>query len=213
MGEPQQPPDRNGHPEPPSGTDILDSGRDTACLSERWTALPRRTRRRLLAAATAAVLAAGTGYALAARPREPEPPPVAYPAQTTDVIYLWITHPAPQPAPREASFLITLRATSTSPVTVEHIAQGYEGLRLTLTPHPPVQVTPARPRTLTLLAEVTRCAGLPREARLPFLDVTLRNSRARQKLSVIPGDRYAHDLTHVFRTVCGPPEPTRTATP
>lgn len=192
-------------PQPPEhrAPEILGSGPDSPRPRERWAALPRRTRRLTLAAAGAAVLAAGTWYGIAAHPARQQPP-LPYPAQTTHVGYLWTSSPAPQPAPREPSFVITLRADADSPVTIEHIEQGYAGLTLTPSPPLPLRVTPDRPRTVSLEADVTRCAGLPRAAGLPFLDITLRNTRARQTLSVIPGDRYARDLARAFRTVCGP---------
>jgi hypothetical protein len=105
------------------------------------------------------------------------------------------------------TFTIELHAAATSPLTVLDVGQGYEAVDLSLAGPPPVAVAPGRPRTLVLRAKVTNCDRVPLRARSPFLNVTLRNDRARQELSVIPGERYADALTHAFRTLCEPDGP------
>jgi hypothetical protein len=111
------------------------------------------------------------------------------------------------------TFTVELRARATTPLTVLDVDQGYEAVDLGLAAQPPLTVEPGTPRTLRLEAKVTNCDRVPLRARSPFLNVTLRNDRARQELSVIPGERYADALTHAFRTLCGPDGPATTPDP
>ncbi|WP_326691205.1 hypothetical protein OIE63_31345 [Streptomyces sp. NBC_01795] len=102
------------------------------------------------------------------------------------------------------TFRVELRARTDDPVLIQRVTQNYAALDMTLTPSQPVRVRPGTPRRLWLRARVLSCRDLPMAARLPFFEVTLRNARATQDLSFIPGDHYARSLTRVFRTVCGP---------
>ena len=189
---------------------MLAAGGERPGVYERWAALPVRLRRVLAAAACLVLLGAG-GYALASRtspdppqPRPASPTPTAqpppYPAQAARITF---TRLRVDDRERRA-FTVELRAAATSRLTVLLVGQNYEAVDLRLTSRSPVVVTPGRPRTLILEARVTNCDRVPLRARSPFLDVTLRNARARQKLSVIPGERYTRSLTHAFRTLCGP---------
>jgi hypothetical protein len=65
-----------------------------------------------------------------------------------------------------------------------------------------VTVTPERPVLLTVEYRVTDCAGAPPDAGMPFLDVTLRNTRAIQTISQILGPRYARDLSERLHSAC-----------
>ncbi|SCK23626.1 hypothetical protein [Streptomyces sp. WMMB 322] len=212
---------------------MLVSGRDSAGIAERWYRLSPATRR-AAAGALGLLLLAGGGYAIATQPPaappqpqhkqeghdkpRPEPddaPPsptsrrLPYPAQTARITFdrLAVTDRA------RRTFTVEMHAAATSPLTVLDVGQGYEALRLNLAGGQAVSVSPGSPRTLLLEARVTNCDRVPLRARSPFLNVTLRNDRARQELSVIPGERYAAALTHAFRTVCErgisgtPPEP------
>ncbi|AXK35189.1 hypothetical protein DVA86_23660 [Streptomyces armeniacus] len=175
---------------------------DAPGLTERWALLPRRLRHAVAAGTVVvAAVAAGSVYAVSQRP-DPEPaPPVPYPAQITSITLRKITSDAAD----DRAFTISLRATTTSasPVTVERVGHGYHSIDLRLDPPPPIVVTSAKPRQLTVRARVTSCTGLPLDASMPYLDVTLRNSRAEQKLSVILGERYARGLSRQLRTLCG----------
>ncbi|WP_314172825.1 hypothetical protein [Streptomyces winkii] len=214
-------------PGPDPRGDLLSSGRESRGVADRWYGLPVRTRRTAAVAVCLAVLGAG-GYAVASQPhgpwwqtqQQPGPEPdsalpsaaarrMPYPAQTARITFdrLAVADRA------RRTFTIELEARSTSPLSVLDVDQGYEAVDLRLVGRPPVPVEPGRTRTLTLTAKVTNCDRAPLRARSPFLNVTLRNDRARQELSVIPGKRYADALTLAFRTLCrpdapaGPPEP------
>jgi hypothetical protein len=49
---------------------------------------------------------------------------------------------------------------------------------------------------------VTECGKVPRNAGLPFLDVTLRNTSAIEAHSFILGTVYARDLSHALQVAC-----------
>ncbi|MCH6159693.1 hypothetical protein [Streptomyces marispadix] len=199
---------------------MIASGREALGPGELWYRLPVRSRRAAAAALCLALLAAG-GYTVLTRPeatgswwqsdRQPQPPPdstkpsatarrLPYPAQTARITFdrLAVSDRA------RRTFTVELRAASSAPLTVLKVDQGYEAVDLDLAGSSPVAVRPESPRTLVLKARVTNCERAPLRARSPFLNVTLRNDRARQELSVIPGERYADALTHAFRTLCGP---------
>lgn len=188
--------------------ELLAGGSDTPTLRERWNTLPRRIRRATLTVAALALFAAAAGHALTARDEPhhsagPQATPthrVPYPAQSTSIYFLDVTHVRA----RQRTFTIELIVTATEPVTIRKITQGYRMLDVSLDPARPVEVTPQNSRKLRLAAHVTTCEGLPLHARMPFLEVTLRNARAAQNLSVIPGYRYARALARTFRTVCEP---------
>ncbi|MGH3325891.1 MAG: hypothetical protein ACRDOV_15920, partial [Streptomyces sp.] len=157
-------------------------------------------------------------YALTARSHEahPRPPaaepaakPVPYPAQAARITFTQLTPGDPE----RRTFTVELQAAAASPLEVLGVTQGYEAVDLQLAHRAPVDVAPGSPRKLILRARVTDCDDVPLRARSPFLDVTLRNTRARQDLSVIPGERYARALTHAFRTLCEPARAARSSNP
>ncbi|QPP09414.1 hypothetical protein G4Z16_26740 [Streptomyces bathyalis] len=198
---------------------MLYSGRESTGIAERWYDLSPRTRR-TAAGALGLLLLAGGGYAIATQPpaaqpqpqqrqAEPRPEPddalpsatsrrMPYPAQTARITFdrLAVSDRA------RRTFSVEMHAAATAPLTVLDVDQGYEAVHLNLDEGQPVSVSPGRPRTLLLKARVTNCDRVPLRARSPFLNVTLRNDRARQELSVIPGERYADALTLAFRTLC-----------
>lgn len=217
-----------GAPAPPGAQqsrprrDTLSSGREGPGLGDLWYDLPARTRRTAAGAVCLVLLAAG-GYAIATQPFEDLFPAeqeqqeqdsrtgpdsglpsatarrMPYPAQTARITFdrLAVTDRT------RRTFIVELHAAATSPLTVLDVDQGYEAVDLGLAGRAAVPVGPGTPRTLRLEARVTNCDRVPFRARSPFLNVTLRNDRARQELSVIPGERYADALTYVFRTLCG----------
>lgn len=147
-----------------------------------------------------AVLAAAGVYALATRP-EPEPPaPVPYPIQSTHFSFLGIE----TPKAGDNVFDARLMATSDSGASLEKITQGYSGLKLSVRPALPLALAEGQPTRVTVRFEVVRCAGLPLDARLPSLRVTLRNTRAIQDYSSILGGTYAAELSRALRTICEP---------
>ncbi|MFF0726543.1 hypothetical protein [Streptomyces sp. NPDC004134] len=189
-------------PEPDSGppAEVLGGGSAGPRLGERWTALPPRSRRLAAAGAGLAVLAAVGVYALATRP-EPEPPaPVPYPIQSTHFSFLGIE----TPKAGDSVFDAQLMATSDSGASLEKITQGYSGLKLSVRPALPLDLAQGQPTRVTVRFEVVRCAGLPLDASLPSLRVTLRNTRAIQDYSSILGGTYAAELSRALRTICEP---------
>ncbi|MXM62991.1 Tat pathway signal sequence domain protein [Streptomyces sp. HUCO-GS316] len=165
----------------------------------RWYALHRRA---ALTTATAAVLLAGGGYLYATRPQEPPPPAAPYPAQVVDVTYLEQVATPMGVRPRTFSFAVVLSVASGPPVTVTRIAQPYAGVAVTSAPQAPFPTKAGSSRKIVVTMRVTDCGKTPKSAGLPFLDVTLRNTRAIQVQSYILGARYAQDLSEALQVAC-----------
>ncbi|MCL7423818.1 Tat pathway signal sequence domain protein [Streptomyces sp. YS415] len=160
-------------------------------------------RRAAVAAGVAAALLAGGGYLYATRP---QPPPAAappYPSQVVDIRYLSETVSRDSAEAAAFRFDITLSVLSGPPVTVTAITQPYAGLFVTASPAPPFRTEAGSSRKVTITLRATDCGKIPGNAGLPFLDVTLRNTRAIQTHSFILGSRYALDLSHALRAACG----------
>ncbi|MFE7839750.1 Tat pathway signal sequence domain protein [Streptomyces sp. NPDC057474] len=166
-----------------------------------------RHRRAALAGGAAVVVLAGGGYLYATRP-EPAPPPgptmreTPYPSQAVGVSYLG---PAPRPAraPRERfGFELELSVLYGPPITVERMTQPYAGLSLRTDPRTPFRIGMKDPRKIVVTMRVTECGKVPENAGLPFLDVTLRNTRAIEAHSFILGERYAQDLSDALQVAC-----------
>ncbi|QTD97880.1 Tat pathway signal sequence domain protein [Streptomyces cyanogenus] len=200
-----------GPPEPGEGTrawddrqpdDALPAGRTRTALAAWYV----RHRRIALALAAAAVLLGGGGYLYATRPQQPHPErrpaQVPYPAQVVDVTYLDARPPPAGAPPRSFSFAVLVSVASGPPVTVTRVSQPYAGLSLTTEPPAPFRTRADSARKITITMHVTDCEKAPRSAGLPFLDVTLRNTRAIQTQSFIPGARYAQDLSHALEVAC-----------
>ncbi|MFF8998472.1 Tat pathway signal sequence domain protein [Streptomyces achromogenes] len=201
--------------EPGEGTRAWDGGRGprtprpggrTRAALAAWYV---RHRRRALAALLAAALLGGGGLLYATRPRQPPPraarppAPTPYPAQVVDVTYL-DGRPAPATDPRRGfGFAVLLSVASGPPVTVTRLTQPYEGLSLTTEPSIPFRAEAGSARKVTITMHVTKCGKAPRNAGLPFLDVTLRNARAIQTQSFILGPRYAEYLSEALEVACG----------
>nr|WP_202498873.1 Tat pathway signal sequence domain protein [Streptomyces sp. SID5476] len=164
-----------------------------------------RHRRAVLTVATALALLTGGGYLYATRP-EPAPPPEPaappYPSQAVGVSYLGrVTQPAGSPRTR-FGFEVELRVLSGPPVTVERMTQPYAGLTLRTDPRTPVRIGTDRPRRIVVTMRVTECRKAPENPGLPFLDVTLRNTRAIEAHSFMLGERYARDLSDALQVAC-----------
>ncbi|MER6410964.1 Tat pathway signal sequence domain protein [Streptomyces humidus] len=167
----------------------------------RLYAAHRRAVHTLLAAV---LLLAGGGYLYAARP--PATPPTTaelpYPAQTVDVSYLGEVNVPPGTRPRTFAFEVLLGVQSGPAVTVTRVTQPYDGLSLTSAPRAPFRTESGAARKIVVTMHVTECGKVPRDAGLPFMDVTLRNARAIQVQSFILGPRYAHDLSRALQVAC-----------
>ncbi|WP_307541487.1 Tat pathway signal sequence domain protein [Streptomyces sp. V3I8] len=161
-----------------------------------------RHRRAVLASAAAAVLCAGGGYLFATRPHAAPPDPVPYPSQVIDIRYLG-KEGAPAHTPG-GSFTFAMRVTAGPgpTVTVMGISQPYAGLSLTSVPKPPFRTRTGFGHKIVVTMNVTECANTPKNAGLPFLDVTLRNTRAIEDHSYILGERYAHDFAEALQVAC-----------
>lgn len=193
-----------GPVEPGDGThawDVLDAplpDRPRGRLAE----FHERHRRAVLATLAAAVLFAGGGYLYATRPQPPAPLPPPYPSQVTDLHYLsW--EPTPEGAPeRSFSFGVELNVLAGPPVSVTRISQPYAGLSVKSAPAAPFRTRAGSSRKIIVTMHVTQCRKVPWNAGLPFLDVTLRNTRAIEVHSFILGQRYAQQLSEALQVAC-----------
>ncbi|MEG3626150.1 Tat pathway signal sequence domain protein [Streptomyces poriticola] len=187
--------------EPGEGTQARDGATPLRPRGRLEQHLRRHRRAAVATAATAAVLAGG-GHLYATRP-QPEPPaPPPYPAQAVSVEYLG-PDPAGGGTPADGfRFAVRLTVRSGPPVTLTRLGQPSPGLSVTSEPAAPFPTKRDSPRKITVTLRVTECGKAPRNAGLPFLDVTLRNTRAIQVHSYILGDRYAQDLSEAVRTAC-----------
>ncbi|MGW0820506.1 Tat pathway signal sequence domain protein [Streptomyces sp. NPDC002845] len=194
--------------EPGEGTRAWDTAEPGAPLLPRPPHGPlgqfyARHHRAVIASVSAAVLLAGGGHLCTTRPEEPPPAPAMYPSQVVDIDYLGKKRP-PEGSPSGSfSFAVEVTAQSGLTVIVVSISQPYAGISLTSAPRPPFRTRVGFPHKIVITTQVTDCAHAPRNAGLPFLNVTLRNMRAIQDHSFILGERYAHDLSEALRTSCG----------
>ncbi|MFD5629458.1 Tat pathway signal sequence domain protein [Streptomyces sp. NPDC127072] len=162
-----------------------------------------RHRRAVLAVAVSGAVLVGGGYLYVTRPRQPPPPAPPFPSQVTDVAYAGRAEP-PRNGPLGAfTFAVELTVSSGPAVTVTRIGRPSAGLSLTSVPRPPFRTRTGSPRRITLTVHVGECAKVPRNAGLPFLDVTLRNTSAIQVHSFILGELYAQDLSEALQVACG----------
>lgn len=168
----------------------------------RLADLYSRHRRAILGTLACSVLIAGGGYLYATRPQPPAALPPPYPSQVTDVHYLsW--EPTPEGAPeRSFSLGVELTVLAGPPVTVTRISQPYAGLSVKSTPMAPFRTTAGSSRKIIVTMHVTQCRKVPWNAGLPFLDVTLRNTRAIEVHSFILGQRYAQQLSEALQVAC-----------
>ncbi|MFD9005989.1 Tat pathway signal sequence domain protein [Streptomyces sp. NPDC059582] len=162
-------------------------------------------RRAALATLTAVALLAGSGYVCETRqPRRQQASPAPpFPAQTVEVTYLGGQAAKPGAPPKSFGFEVLLSVVDSGPpVTVTRVAQPYAGLALTSAPLAPFRTESGSTSKIAITMHVTECGKVPRNAGLPFLDVTLRNVRAIQVQSFILGPRYAHDLSEALQVAC-----------
>ncbi|MEV6085267.1 Tat pathway signal sequence domain protein [Streptomyces parvulus] len=162
-----------------------------------------RHRRTVRAAGAALLLLAASGSLHADRAREPAEAPPPYPSQAVTFTYL---DAAPGPGGARGggfSFAVRLSVRSGPPVTVTRIAQPSAGLSVASSPAAPFQTKPHSDSKIIVTLRVTECDKAPRNPGFPFLDVTLRNTRAIQTHSFILGSRYARQLSQALQVACG----------
>lgn len=169
----------------------------------RLTRLYGRHRRPVLAALTAAaVLAAGVLLHLT-RPRQPPPPEPPFPPQVTTITYLKPQARGSDTDNRSFTFHVEIAVESGPPVTLVRLSQPYAGLSVNSSPPTPFRTVAGSPRKIAITLRVTECGELPENVGLPFLDVTLRNTRAIRPHSFILGPRYTQDLSAALQVACG----------
>ncbi|MER7562626.1 hypothetical protein ABTZ93_06610 [Streptomyces sp. NPDC097941] len=206
-------------PETGQSHDVI--GADQARLTDRWAArwerLSPRARRTALGTAALTLLAAGIllPRVLADEHRAELPDtPAPWPANVTTWRYLG---PAglPQPSgthPTSARFRFAVDVHSGPPVTLQVTGAAFPGLTAHALPAA-FTVHPGTTRRVTVEISVSDCSGLPLNADLPFLDVTLRNTRAIQHHSFIFGRAYSHDLFRLLRAACATPSASQPGRP
>ncbi|WP_051816926.1 hypothetical protein [Kitasatospora sp. NRRL B-11411] len=180
---------------------------------------PRLLSRRQKYLLASFLLIAALGLTIAHAANHPEqaansPPPhqqvPPFPSQSTRFQY-------GGPAPRyQDSFALRLTVRNTGPAAVDvlGVSQGYPGLTVRVSGWLPQTVPSGGTIELRVGLEVTDCSGAPADATLPFLDVTLRNTRAMETVSQILGDAYARDLSAALHSACdGTDYRTPTTTP
>ncbi|WP_420856448.1 hypothetical protein [Streptomyces mangrovisoli] len=119
-----------------------------------------------------------------------------------DLTYLGQVTPAGGSSPRAPRFAMRLSVSHGPPVTVTRIGQPSAGITMSSTPAPPFRTKAGSVRKIVITMHVTDCGKVPKNAGLPFVDVTLRNTRAMEEHSFIPGSRYAHDLSTALQVAC-----------
>ncbi|MFF4032387.1 hypothetical protein ACFYZ2_22020 [Streptomyces sviceus] len=195
-------------PERGESHDVI--GADGPRLTDRWNAwwrgLPPRVRRAALATTAITLLAAGVLVPRALsgdQHPEPDRAPVPWPANVTAWRYLG---PAGLPEPpgthrTSGRFRFAVDVHSGTPVTLQVTGAAFTGLTAHALPDA-FTVRPGTTRRVTVEVAVSDCSGLPLNADLPFLDVTLRNTRAIQHHSFIFGRAYSRDLFRLLRDAC-----------
>lgn len=193
-----------------------DGPRLTDRWSARWNALPPRARTALAATATALLTASLLLPRALPEDPPPEPPaaPLPWPANVTAWRYLG---PAGLPRtagtrPTSGRFRFAVDVDSGPPVTLRVTGAAFTGLTARALPEA-FTVHAGTTRRVTVEIAVSDCTGLPRNADLPFLDVTLRNARAIQHHSFIFGRAYSHDLFALLRGACTPTSPPQAGRP
>jgi len=178
-------------------------GGDSPRLTDRWHTLPQRTRRAVLAAAAVAAVALGAVLLpLHDRQLDDPAPPVPWPANITEWRYIGLAQTTDTPT-TTGFFRFAVTVDSGPPVAVRVIGAAFDGLAAQAVPNPSFTVSTGTTRRVTVEISVSDCSGLPLNADLAFLDVTLRNTRAIQHHSFIFGSAYSKDLSQLLHRACG----------
>ncbi|MEU6774335.1 Tat pathway signal sequence domain protein [Streptomyces sp. NPDC046759] len=190
---------RERHTHPAAGPTPAPLARFRSTVTTRYN----RHRPAVLTLVATAALLAGSGYFYATRPRPAPPPPAPYPAQAVEVTFAGGQPTTAGAPPRSFSFAVLLSVQTGPSVTVARVTQPYAGISLVTDPRPPFRTKGGSDRKITITMHVTQCGKVPMDAGLPFLDVTLRNTRAIQIEGYILGPRYARHLSQALKDVCG----------
>ncbi|MFH8564391.1 Tat pathway signal sequence domain protein [Streptomyces sp. NPDC017988] len=170
-------------------------GRKAVTPRAAWRA-PRRT------ALAAAVLLAAAGLTIhLTRPEPPPAPPPLWPSQSVAVTYTGEMS-RPRAGERNFTFAVTVTHEAGPPVSVRRVAQPSAALSVHASPATPFTVKSGTPRKLIITMHIRECGEVPRNAGLPFLEVTLRNARANERQSYILGPEYANDLSGALTAAC-----------
>lgn len=194
-----------------TGIGPLEPGEDTWArepAEARPAPRPWRRRTLLIPATVCAVLAAGAALWVT-RPRPAPPPELPFPAQTVTVTFV----AGRTTAPRRLAFDVRLAVESGPPVTVTRVSQPYAGMSAESEPRAPFRTAPGSSRVINVTMRVTECGRVPKNAALPFLEVTLRNKRAIQTQSFILGPRYTRYLSRALGEACGESAPSSAKPP
>ncbi|MFJ9897867.1 hypothetical protein ACIQPR_31505 [Streptomyces sp. NPDC091280] len=179
-------------------------GGDPPHLTDRWHSLSPRARRAVLAAGS--VLALGVG-ALLLQPvhslghSDPRPP-TPWPANVTSWRYVGLAQTIDSPT-TTGFFRFAVSVERGPAVTLRVTGAAFDGLTAQAVPEPSFTVHTGATRRITVEISVSDCSGLPLNADLAFLDVTLRNTRAIQRHSFIFGATYSKDLSQLLHRACG----------
>lgn len=164
----------------------------------RLTVPPRH--RRKAALVIAATLAAGGCVYVLTAPSPPPGPPPPWPSQVVGFAY---GGAAPKSGHVGAfTFGVSISTEPGRRVTVDAITQPSPALAVSTEPPAPFTVAAGDSREVLVTVYVLDCGEVPRNAGLPFLDVTLRNDRAVQKQSRILGGGYPEDLGAAIGKAC-----------
>ncbi|MFJ5924254.1 hypothetical protein ACIQF6_16810 [Kitasatospora sp. NPDC092948] len=138
----------------------------------------------------------------------PPSPLLPFPSQSTRFGY-----GGPLPAGEDSFALsLTVHNSGAGQVEVLGVSQGYRGLSVLVGGWLPQAVQPGQTVSLRIGLKVTDCSAAPADAGMPFLDVTLRNTRAMETTSQILGDSYARDLSAALHATCDAPDNRTAAT-
>jgi hypothetical protein len=189
-------------PEIDGSCDVI--GGDSPRLSDHWHALPQRTRRAVLTVGTVTAVAVGAVLLPpfhAGRQDEPTPP-VPWPANITEWRYTGLAQTTDTPT-TTGFFRFAVTVESGPPVAIRVTGAAFDGLTAQAVPDPSFTVRTGATHRVTVEISVSDCSGLPLNADLAFLDVTLRNTRAIQHHSFIFGSAYSNDLSQLLHRACG----------
>ncbi|MET7573141.1 hypothetical protein ABZT04_32310 [Streptomyces sp. NPDC005492] len=176
-------------------------GGDQPRLTDRWHTLSPRARRAALAAGTAAAVAAGAVLLPTAHRHGAPAPVVPWPANVTAWRYTGLAQTTDSPT-TTGFFRFAVTVDSGPSVAIRVTGAAFDGLDAQAVPEPSFTVRPGVTHRVTVQISVSDCSGLPLNADLAFLDVTLRNTRAIQRHSFIFGSAYSKDLSRLLHRAC-----------
>ncbi len=175
-------------------------GADTPRFTDRLAGPVAALRRAVLG--TVALAAATAGVIVLLPPKQSTPPTtltaVPWPANVTTFRYTGLAATFDS-APTNGLFRFAVTVRGGPPVTLRVTGAAFDGLTARISPAETSTVDAGTTRRITVQISVVDCASLPLDAGLPFLDVTLRNTRAMQRHSFIFGGAFPHDLSELLQ--------------